>query len=66
MKDRLREIIPEKRDEIKQVKSEFGKNSLGAVTVDMVYGGMRGIKGLIYETSLLDPEEVTFADYLYY
>lgn len=58
MKDRLKEIIPEKRDEIKQVKAELGKKQLGIVTVDMLYGGMRGIKGLIYETSLLDPEEV--------
>ena len=58
LKDRLREIIPEKREEIKQVKAQFGKNPLGTVTVDMLYGGMRGIKGLIYETSLLDPEEV--------
>ena len=60
MKDRLREIIPEKRDEIKQVKAELGKKSLGNVTVDMLYGGMRGIKGLIYEPSLLDPEEVNY------
>ena len=58
MKDRLKEIIPEKRDEIKQVKAELGKIPLGTITVDMLYGGMRGIKGLIYETSLLDPEEV--------
>ena len=58
MKDRVREIIPEKREEIKQVKAELGKKPLGTVTVDMLYGGMRGIKGLVYETSLLDPEEV--------
>lgn len=57
----MRELVPEKREEIKQVKSELGKKSLGTVTVDMLYGGMRGIKGLIYETSLLDPEEVCFA-----
>lgn len=24
-----------------------------------VYGGMRGMKGLVYETSVLDPEEVS-------
>ena len=62
LKDRLKEIIPEKRDEIKQVKAELGKKPLGTVTVDMLYGGMRGIKGLIYETSLLDPEEVSIAN----
>lgn len=59
LKDRLRELIPERREEIKQVKAELGKKELGTVTVDMLYGGMRGIKGLIYEPSLLDPEEVT-------
>lgn len=24
-----------------------------------VYGGMRGMKGLVYETSVLDPDEVS-------
>lgn len=68
MKDRFKEIIPEKRNEIKQVKADLGKKPLGTVTVDMLYGGMRGIKGLIYETSLLDPEEVLklFKNYLLY
>ena len=54
----MAEIIPEKREEVKRVRAEHGSKSLGIVTVDMAYGGMRGIKGLIYETSLLDPEEV--------
>jgi citrate synthase len=61
LKDRLRELIPERREEIKQVKADLGKKELGVVTVDMLYGGMRGIKGLIYEPSLLDPEEVKFS-----
>lgn len=26
-----------------------------------VYGGMRGMKGLVYETSVLDPDEVSDA-----
>lgn len=67
----MKEIVPEKRDEIKQVKAELGKKPLGTITVDMLYDGMRGIKGLIYETSLLDPEEVRIVGlycvlYLYY
>lgn len=57
LKERLRTIIPQKREEIKEVKMLYGDKSLGNVTVSQVYGGMRGIKGLIYETSLLDPEE---------
>ncbi|KAJ1674116.1 citrate (Si)-synthase, partial [Spiromyces aspiralis] len=57
LKDRLREIIPAKRDEFKEVKTKYGKESLGEVTVDMAIGGMRGIKGLIWDTSLLDANE---------
>ncbi|KAG0283377.1 citrate (Si)-synthase, partial [Linnemannia gamsii] len=57
LKDRLRELIPEKREEVKQVKAEFGSKVLGETTVDMAYGGMRGIKGLIWEGSVLDAEE---------
>ncbi|CAG8507581.1 15983_t:CDS:2 [Cetraspora pellucida] len=57
LKERLQELIPEKQDEIKRVKKEHGAKSLGNVTVDMAYGGMRGIKGLIWEGSVLDPDE---------
>ncbi|KAJ1977331.1 citrate (Si)-synthase, partial [Dimargaris xerosporica] len=57
LKERLAEIIPEKQAEVKAVKQELGKKSLGEVTVDMAYGGMRGIKGMIWEGSVLDPEE---------
>jgi citrate synthase len=42
---------------VKKVRKELGSKSLGNTTVDMAYGGMRGIKGLVWETSLLDPDE---------
>jgi citrate synthase len=54
----LAELIPVKIDEVKHVRQTYGSKSLGETTVDMVYGGMRGIKGLIWETSVLDPENV--------
>ncbi|KAG9306295.1 hypothetical protein G9A89_018178 [Geosiphon pyriformis] len=57
LKERLAQIIPEKQEEVKRVKKEHGAKSLGNVTVDMAYGGMRGIKGLIWEGSVLDPDE---------
>lgn len=57
LKDTLAEIIPQKQEEIKKFKTENGSKSLGNVTVDMAYGGMRGIKGLVWESSLLDAEE---------
>ncbi|XP_073136763.1 citrate synthase, mitochondrial-like [Henckelia pumila] len=53
----LKELIPEQQERLKKLKSEHGKVHLGNITVDMVLGGMRGMTGLLWETSLLDPEE---------
>ncbi|THG01798.1 hypothetical protein TEA_006144 [Camellia sinensis var. sinensis] len=44
-------------ERLKKLKSEHGKVQLGNITVDMVLGGMRGMTGLLWETSLLDAEE---------
>lgn len=50
-------MIPEKQAEVKEFRKAYGNKALGEVTVDQAYGGMRGIKGLIWEGSVLDPEE---------
>eukprot|EP01062_Namystynia_karyoxenos_P042315 TRINITY_DN308_c0_g1_i2.p1 TRINITY_DN308_c0_g1~~TRINITY_DN308_c0_g1_i2.p1 ORF type:complete len:496 (+),score=217.81 TRINITY_DN308_c0_g1_i2:76-1488(+) len=42
---------------ITKLKKEHGDKSLGPATVNAAYGGMRGITGLTYEPSLLDPVE---------
>lgn len=57
LKEVLREQIPQKQAEIKEFRKEKGSTKVGDVTVDMMYGGMRGIKGMVWETSVLDPEE---------
>ncbi|KAI9182839.1 citrate (Si)-synthase [Blastocladiella emersonii ATCC 22665] len=57
LKERLTELIPEKQAEIKEFRAKHGDAAVGTVTVDMVYGGMRGIKGLIWEGSVLDADE---------
>ncbi len=57
MKQRLTEVIPTHVAEVKELRSKFGKEVLGQTTVDMAYGGMRGIPGLIWEGSVLDAEE---------
>merc|ERR1719265_2545468 len=36
---------------------QHGSKVIGDVTVEMAMGGMRGIKGMVSETSLLDPME---------
>lgn len=45
------------REVIRKLKMEHGSKILGKVTIEQAYGGMRDIKGLIYETSLLDAQE---------
>ncbi|XP_063931514.1 probable citrate synthase 2, mitochondrial [Zophobas morio] len=57
LKGRLEEIIPVKKEEVKELKSKFGHVSLGEITIEQAYGGMRGVKCLVTETSVLDPLE---------
>jgi hypothetical protein len=45
------------QERIKAIRKEHGAKSLGSVTVEQTIGGMRGIPGLLWQTSLLDPEE---------
>ncbi|RZB41003.1 Citrate synt domain containing protein, partial [Asbolus verrucosus] len=49
--------IPKEQERIKAFRKSHGGAKVGEVTVNMIYGGMRGIKGLICETSVLDPNE---------
>jgi len=64
LKDVMEKIIPEKQKEIIEFRKAHGGTKVGEVTVDMMYGGMRGIKALVTETSVLDPEEgIRFRDY---
>jgi len=57
LKDRLTELIPLKQAQIEKIKKEYGERILGNCTVNQAYGGMRSVKSMVYETSLLDPEE---------
>ena len=43
--------------EIKELLKEHGNKTIGEVTLSQVYQGMRGITGLVTETSLLDSSE---------
>ncbi|KAI0511872.1 hypothetical protein KFK09_012506 [Dendrobium nobile] len=57
LRSQLAELIPEQQERLKKLKTDHGKTQLGNITVDMVIGGMRGMTGLLWETSLLDPDE---------
>merc|ERR1712029_347652 len=57
LKSALEEKIPVMQEEVKAFRKQHGNTKVGEVTVDMMYGGMRGIKGLVTETSVLDADE---------
>lgn len=56
LKTTLRELIPEKRELLKQVKVHANKK-IGDVLVGQVIGGMRTLKSMIWEGSVLDADE---------
>ncbi|KAK5646047.1 hypothetical protein RI129_004511 [Pyrocoelia pectoralis] len=49
--------IPKEQERVKAFRKSHGNTKVGEVTIDMMYGGMRGIKGLVCETSVLDADE---------
>lgn len=57
LKDVLAQVIAEKQKEVVEFRKRKGASKVGEVTVDMMYGGMRGIKALVTETSVLDADE---------
>lgn len=57
MKEALKEVIPAKVELYKKVKSEYSNKSLGEVKVENLLGGMRGLKSMLWEGSVLDADE---------
>ena len=57
IKDALAEVIPARREEIRNLVKGHGDTVISEVTVTQAYGGMRGVKGLVCDTSLVDPED---------
>lgn len=54
MQARFAEVLPETRDRLVNIRKTQGGKVLGPITIDQIIGGMRGIKGLLTETSRLD------------
>jgi citrate synthase len=57
IKERFRKKADEVSAEIKEIIKTHGSKKIGEVTLAQVYQGMRGITGLVTETSLLDANE---------
>ncbi len=57
IKDKFKEKSESIGAEIKEILKLHGNKPIGEVTLAQVYQGMRGITGLVTETSLLDAQE---------
>ncbi len=57
LQEKLAQQIPGLRDEIGGLVKQHGAKVISEVTVAQAYGGMRGVKGLVCDTSFVDPEK---------
>lgn len=57
LKKKFSDTLTAVREDIRDLVKLYGDVVLSEVSVSMVYGGMRGIKGLICDTSEVNPEK---------
>ncbi|KAH7877566.1 citrate synthase [Lentinula edodes] len=57
LKETIEEVIPVKQAHLKKLKTEYSDVSIGDVKVGNVIGGMRGLRAMLWDSSVLDPEE---------
>merc|ERR1711977_116706 len=53
----LAEVVPERQEYAKKIKSELGDKTIGDIKVEHVFGGMRGLKVMLWDPSVLDANE---------
>lgn len=53
----LAERIPKTQKAVKEFRQQHGNKVVGEINIDMIYGGMRSMKALVCETSVLDADE---------
>ena len=57
IKDRFKAKADILAEEVKEILKEHGDKVIGEVKLSQIYQGMRGITGLVTETSLLDSQD---------
>lgn len=51
------EVVPKKQEQAMALRSKYGQEHVGDIKVENVFGGMRGLKVMLWEGSVLDPNE---------
>ncbi len=57
LKETLAKQIPQLRQERKDIIDKWGEHVVGEVTVEQLFGGMRGIKSVVCDTSVVEPDD---------
>ncbi|KAI0690038.1 citrate synthase [Cytidiella melzeri] len=57
IREALEEVIPAKQQQLKTLKAEHASAVLGDVKVEHLIGGMRGLKSMLWDASVLDANE---------
>ncbi len=57
LKEKLSNMVPSLRDGIKGFVKEHAKKVISEVSVAQAYGGMRGVKALVCDTSVVPPDK---------
>jgi citrate synthase len=57
LKDKLAAQIPGLREEVRSLAKEHGDKVISEVTVAQAFGGMRGVKAMVCDTSLVEPDK---------
>jgi citrate synthase len=64
LKEKFKRKSSALRDEIKALLKEHGSKTVGEVSLSQVFGGMRGVKSMVWDTSSLDAiEGIRFRGY---
>ena len=56
LKETFAEVMPEKQEKLKALKAKHSDTSLGTVKLENLLGGMRGLKIMLWEGSVLDAD----------
>jgi citrate synthase len=57
LKAKMTELIPGMRDEIRAFVKEHGDKEICTVNLKQVYGGMRGVRAMVCDTSVVPPDK---------
>lgn len=57
LQEKFAEMVPGLRKEIKAIVKEHGSVKISEVNIEQAYGGMRAVKGMICDTSVVEPDQ---------